>query len=252
MEDNQIILTQKEHLEILEEFKVWSGPFLVRILEESSDGPIPLGSGGLLEYKERYFVLTNAHVIKNVKNPKGNIIVPYTINDEKTYKMTIKSISNDTQKDIAIIEIDKSKQLNGSNHNFLPVTYIETDVESYSEKCNMVFCHGYPVFSTFVDKKNKVVDAETFPYGTFIQEFNKKDNQLFVLIDDEGTSEHGDTVDIPYVAGMSGSFAYGYYLDEIPSYKCLGVLTTWHTVDNLLEIYPINEFIDYLEENFFV
>lgn len=250
MEDDQITLTQEEHLEILEEFKFWSGPYLVRILEDSSDGPMTLGSGGLLEYKERYFVLTNAHVIKNVENPEENIIVPYTINDEKTYKMSIKSISKDTLKDIAIIEIDKSKQFDGSNHKFLPGTYIETDVESYSEKCNMVFCHGYPTFSTFVDTRNKVIDAETFPYGTFISEFSKKYNSLFVLVADEGTSEHGDTVEIPLVSGMSGSFVYGYYLDEIPRYKCLGVLTNWHRVDNLLEIYPINEFIDYLEENF--
>lgn len=251
MEDNQIILTQNEHLEILEEFKVWSGPFLVRILEESSDGPIPLGSGGLLEYKERYFVITNAHVIKNVKSLEKNIIIPYTINGKQTFKMSIISIKIDTPKDIAIIEINRSMQHNGSNHNFLPSTLIELDVEGYTEKSNMVFCHGYPSTSTFIHTSEKVIDAETLPYGTFIDKFDKDYHSIFAHIDVEGISEHGETIDIPEVAGMSGSFVYGYYLDEVPSYKCLGVLTNWYQEEKLLDIYPINEFIGFLEEKFF-
>lgn len=253
MESDQIIISPEEFLKELVRFKPWPGPgpYLARIIEEKDDDLIPLGSGGLLEYKGRYFVLSNEHVIKGIVDLLRNIILPYTSFDGISYKLEILSVEKDSEKDIAVFEVVKSEQFNNSNHLFLPYDYIENDVKSYAEKTNFVFCHGYPAFSTIVDSIKKEIEAETFPYCTFISEFDKNINSLFIHVNEERKSENGDIVDIPIVCGMSGSFVYGYYFNETPQYKCLGILTNWHQSEKLLEVYPINEFIDFIEEKFF-
>ncbi|WP_227495186.1 serine protease [Bacillus cereus] len=95
----QIIIGQEELLKLFREFVPWSGRYLVRLFE-LKDGVHPLGSGGLLKYKDRYFVLTNAHVIKDVED-KNDIRIPYTINDSQTYSMVVIDIKYNVPDDIA-------------------------------------------------------------------------------------------------------------------------------------------------------
>lgn len=254
MEKDRIVIESEELLQELGFFIPWSGPYLVRILglvEGCGDAPIPLGSGGLLEYKERHFILTNEHVIRLVNNPEKDIIVPYSLSNEKTYKMTIKSVEKDSMRDIAILEVKKNEPFDKSNHQFLTSANIEFDTKSYIEKTNIIFMHGYPTFLTSVDYDKRVIDAETFPYCTFVNEFDEKENSLMINIGEKGISEYKEEVEIPDVSGMSGSFVYAFYIEGEPRYKCLGILTNWYRTENLLEVYPINEFIEFIEENFF-
>jgi hypothetical protein len=244
----QIIIGQEELLKLFREFVPWSGRYLVRIFE-LKDGVHPLGSGGLLKYKDRYFVLTNAHVIKDVED-KNDIRIPYTINESQTYSMVVIDIKYNVPDDIAVLEVRFDDYLDRSNHSFLDSNFIDTNITEYTNNTNILYLHGYPSGRTTIDEENKEVDMETLPYCTFLAKFDDDIGSVFAIIDDEVTTEHNTTILTPVVSGMSGSFVYGYYLEE-PKFKLIGVLTNWHITDKRLEIYPIQEFIDYIDQNCF-
>lgn len=70
-------------------FKNWSGPVLVRLLYQREHDLKPLGSGGLINYRGRYFVITNEHVIRNIPEDErnGSIIIPYQGMTERTISL---------------------------------------------------------------------------------------------------------------------------------------------------------------------
>lgn len=244
----QIIIGQEELLELFKEFIPWSGRHLVRLFE-MKDGLNPLGSGGLLKYKDKYFLLTNAHVIKDVEN-KNNIRIPYTINDSQTRSMKIIDIKLNVPDDIAVLELEFNDDLAISNHSFLDSSLIDMDITEYTNNTNILYLHGYPSSRTNIDEKNKEIDMETLPYCTFVAEFDTEVNSVYAYINDEVTTEHNTTIPTPVVDGMSGSFVYGYYLEE-PKFKLIGVLTNWYITLERLDIYPIQEFMDYIDQNYF-
>ncbi len=244
----QIIIEKEELLKLFGEFVPWSGRYLVRLFQ-IKDGLHSLGSGGLLKYKDRYFVLTNAHVIRDVEDKK-DIIIPYTINESQTNSMTVIDMKHDLPADIAVLEVEFNNDLAISNHSFLDSNLIDMDITEYTNNTNILYLHGYPSGRTIIDEDNKVVDMETLPYCTFVAKFDNDINSVYAYIDAEVTTEHNITIPTPVVDGMSGSFVYGYYLEE-PTFKLIGVLTAWHIEDERLEIYPIHEFMDYIDQNYF-
>ncbi|MED0981374.1 trypsin-like peptidase domain-containing protein [Bacillus paramycoides] len=244
----EIIIEKEELLNLFGEFVPWSGKYLVRLFQRK-DGLHSLGSGGLLKYRGRHFVLTNAHVIRNVEDKK-DIIIPYMINDSQTYSMTVIDWKYNFPDDIAVLEVEFNDDIAISNHSFLDSNLIDTDITEYTNNTNILYLHGYPSGRTTIDEDNKEVEMETLPYCTFVAEFDTDINSVYAYIDEEVTTEHNITIPTPVVDGMSGSFVYGYYLEE-PKFKLIGVLTNWHITDKRLEIYPIQEFIDYIDQNCF-
>ena len=255
MGTNETIIPRETLLKELDSFKKWSGPFLVKILADIpkyGSNPVPLGSGGLVKYKNRYFVLTNAHVVNNndISDLVKEINIPYTFEDN-SYKMTILEAYKDSQADIAIFEIRYNENILKSNHQFLEVNNIEHDIPAFVDMTNIVFLQGYPFYSTTIDNVAKEITAETLPYCTFVESFDETVNSLYLITDSTGIDENGNEVELSHFGGISGSFVYGYYIDENSSYKCLGVVTNWHRADSLLEVYPMNEFLDFIERKFF-
>lgn len=252
----EIILDQKFLLDELKRFKKWSGPNLVKILAVIADygsDPISLGSGGLLEYKNRYFVVTNSHVFNLCSDIVNQVLIPYTVED-KTYKMSVLKAHRDTSKDIAVVEVSFSENILKSNHRFLSFDLVEFNLKEYEKITNVVFCHGYPSHSTSFDYENKEITAESFPYCTFIDEntaFSESDNELILIGDQKGINELGESVSIGAYYGMSGSFAYGYYHQGIIPYKCLGVLTYWYQNEKTLSVTPMDEIVNFIEQHFF-
>lgn len=245
----EIVIPRELLLKEFEEFTPWSGRHLVRLMGMKDSKMVPLGSGGMLKYKDRYFVLTNAHVIRGID--KNDIRIPYTINDSVTYSMTILDVKFSLSDDLAALEIRFSEKINESNHEFLDSIYIETNIEEYIARTNILYLHGYPYGGTTIDDEKKEIEAVTFPFCTFVDKYDTYIGSVFAFIDDEGTSEFNTTINIPVVAGMSGSFVYGYYYLEEPKYKLIGILTNWHIVEGRLEIFPIVEFLNYIDNNFF-
>jgi hypothetical protein len=244
----EIIIEKEELLKLFGEFVPWSGKYLVRLFQ-MKDGLQSLGSGGLLKYKGRHFVLTNAHVIKAVEDKK-DIRIPYTINDSQTYSMTVIDMKYDSPADIAVLEVEFNDYLAISNHGFLDSNLVDTDITQYTNNTNVLYLHGYPASRTIIDEKNKEVDMETLPYCTFVDKFDTDENSVYAYINEEVTTEHNIIIPTPVVDGMSGSFVYGYYLEE-PKFKLIGVLTNWYIPEERLVIYPIHEFMDYIDRNYF-
>ncbi|MGN7387122.1 hypothetical protein [Sporosarcina sp. SAFN-015] len=237
----------------LDRFTPWSGPFLVRIMgmfPDFEEKPIPLGSGGLLKYRGRHFVITNHHVIKNIVDLKKDIRIPYSIKNE-TYSMTVLDAYSNSEDDIAIIEIKFNSNINISNHAFVNEEFIEYNIRDYVNKTNIIFIHGYPSLKTTINYDKLEIEATTFPYCTFIDKFDEYINSLFVLIDETGVSKFQEKEDVPNVSGMSGSFVYGYYYNQNPRFKLIGDLTSWDKSDSTLEVYPISEFTDFIDKYFY-
>ncbi|WP_172605346.1 S1 family peptidase [Bacillus cereus] len=245
----EIIIGHDELAKMFPEFKEFSGKHLVRILKIKDSKIEALGSGGLLKYKDRYFVITNAHVINGVED-KREIRIPYIVNDGRTYSMEVLDIKFNLPADIAILEISLDDKFVRSKHEFLDTCFIDTDLKGYVDRTNILYLHGYPSGGTNIDEENMGVDIETLPYCTFVAEFDEEIGSLYAHIDKEVRTEFGDYIPTPVVTGMSGSFVFGYYLEK-PTFKVIGILTAWHIDDEILEIYPIQEFIDYIDQNYF-
>lgn len=247
------IISTESLLQESKDFTPWSALYLVRIFKKDGENLFPLGSGGLLKYRNKYFVLTNYHVIKSVENINEEVVVPYTVRTEEycqSYMMQIINHKYLKYDDIAVLEIQFSTNINLSQHRFLDEKFLDLNIEDYAAKNNILFLHGYPSVNTKIDDEKKEIVAETFPYYTFIDKYDTYIESIFAYIDEKGTSELNETVKIPDVYGMSGSFVYGYYL-ESPKFKLVGVLTSWDKNGNRLEVYPIREFIKFINECFF-
>lgn len=255
MEAKKITIKQEELLEELELFTQWSGPFLVRIMGNSNipgyDPPFTLGSGGLLKYRNRYFAITNHHVIKNLANIKEDIRIPYTVKDLGTFSMTVLEAYSSSMEDLAAFEVRYNSYIEKSNHSFITEDYIDYKIKEFASRTNITFIHGYPAIRTNIDDARKEIEAITFPYCTFIDRFDERIQSLFVFVNDTGVSKFSNEEEVPDVSGMSGSFVYGYYHDEFPRYKLIGVLTSWDKSESTLEIYPIKEFTDFIDKKFF-
>lgn len=234
-------------------FKEWSGPVLVKLFDESEYGLLPLGSGGLLKYRGRYFVITNQHVIQNVvkERRKDNIIIPYKNKNNDDLSVKIICDQEDKENDFAALEISETSVKYMKNHWFLDETYIEKDVLNYIERSNIVFLHGFPWTETNIDYESKIVDMTTLPYTTFVNEYHDYSNILELTADSKGISEFGNEIELPGFAGMSGSLVYGYYRDDLIPYKCLGILSYWESNNNILGVFPIGEVISFLDTKFF-
>ncbi|PDY38431.1 hypothetical protein COO17_21095 [Bacillus wiedmannii] len=244
-----IIIGHDKLASMFPEFKELSGKHLVRILKIKDSKIEALGSGGLLKYKDRYFVITNAHVIKGVED-KREIRIPYIVNDDCSFSMEILDMKFNLPDDIAVLEINLKDNFVRSKLEFLDACFLDTDLKGYVDRTNILYLHGYPSGGTNIDEDNMGIEIETLPYCTFVAEFDEEIGSLYAYINDEVITEFGDYIPTPVVTGMSGSFVYGYYLEE-STFRVIGVLTAWHIEDERLEIYPIQEFIDYIDKNYF-
>jgi len=254
MEVNEVIIPRKDLLNELGLFKKWSGPFLVKILSNSPDfGLRSLGSGGLMKYKKRYFVITNAHVIRYIEeeNILNEIVIPHRDKLNKDFIMKIIKAERDNYADIAAMEICPSTIDTMGNHWFITEAYLEYDLNDFIARTNVVLIHGFPGSKTRIDNDNKIVDMETLPYLTYTKDCDVSDDSLTLYTEETGVSELGVSVELPAFDGMSGSFVYGYNKDKIIPYTFLGLLTLWDKVEKTLEITTTSEVIKYLENNFF-
>jgi hypothetical protein len=256
-----IILEEKGYIEIPREellaetvrFKGWSGPVLVKLFGNSGYGLYSLGSAGLIKYKNRYFVVTNEHVVKHVEkeNRQNEIIIPFK--DKNGNDMNAKIIDHDDNEDIdfAAFEICPTSVSEMKNHWFIDETYIELSVTDYLKRSNVVFLHGFPASQTSIDYQSRTVDMVTLPYTTFVDNYDDFSDILELTIEKRGISEFGTEIELPHLGGMSGSLVYGYYRGELIPYKCLGILSYWKENENLLGVFPIHEVIKFLDESFF-
>lgn len=254
MENNKYqIIPQKDLLKELVLFKDWSGPILVKVMSDTSEfGMRSLGSGGLLNYKGRYFVITNEHVISSVQNDNriNEIFIPYKNKMNVDNKMKIIDEKSDFGEDLAVLEICPKTIKDMNNHHFLDEIYLESDIEDFVNRTNVVFLHGFPGSETKINDNDKLVDMTTFPYLTFVESYDTFVGTLDLHTEDTGLSELGTTVNIPDFYGMSGSFVYGYNKGNIIPYTFLGILTNWYKSENKLAVTPTKDVIKFLEDNF--
>lgn len=254
-DENVIRITNEVLREETGRFKDWSGPILIKLLADDNDFIYSLGSGGLIKYRERYFAITNKHVVSSIipSERLRGINIPYKDKGGVDRRMTIIAEAEDTDNDIAAFEISANSAANFGDTRFLEEHQIEKDVKNYIDNTsNIVFLHGYPIYDTKIDYVNKVIDMETLPYTTFIDSYDDYADIIMLDCDLTGITEYGETIEITTFNGMSGSLIYGYYLDgDKTYYKCLGILTFWEQNNNRLGVFPINDVLNFLDNAFF-
>jgi hypothetical protein len=254
-DENVLIITTEELRRETARFKEWSGPILVKLLADNEDYIYSLGSGGLIKYKERYFAITNEHVVRSINQNEriSGINIPYKDKNGIDKRMTIIAEAEDKDNDIAAFEISPHSVININNCRFLEEDQMEKDVKDYIENTsNIVFSHGYPMYETTIDYEEKVVSMETLPYTTFIDSYDQFSDIIMLTCDLKGISEFGNEIEISTFGGMSGSLIYGYYKEaDKTNYKCLGILSFWEQNNNRLGVYPINDVLNFVETAFF-
>lgn len=235
-------------------FKQISGPILCRVLADWNTDEYRytlLGSGGFLNFKGKYFVITNYHVVQSVPEeglPK-NIVVP--IVHHGTSKARFTRYALDKRSDLAAFEIVEEDIDRFDPKRFITEDYAQINpVEYLRDQNNMVLLHGCPSDMSGIDYNDQVVQVTTFPYVTFAIGYQEESNIIQVSAHSEGLNEQGKIVTIPRLNGMSGSFAYTYGQGVVP-YRLLGLLSNGSRESGSAWILPIQEIFQFIEKNFF-
>ncbi|WP_147533010.1 hypothetical protein [Bacillus marasmi] len=243
---------------ILKEFKHFkdiSGPYLCRILGDSPEyGDYRyffLGSGGFLKFREKFFVVTNYHEVKDIPYEERleRIVVP--IVSDGTAKAVLINQAEDKHIDLAAFEIPNTDVARFHPKNFVTDEKLETEPVNYLESvCNNVLLHGFPGERSIIDYDKKIIGITTFPYGTFAKGYDKDIDMIELDAAITGIDENGDVVNVPVFNGMSGSFAYTITEGLIP-YKCFGVLSNGEKNAGSMWVIPINQVLTFIENSFF-
>lgn len=152
--------------EVLKEtirFREWLGPALVKLFY-SDDGLYPLGSGGLIKYKERFFIVTNEHVVRGIIREKRmvDIVILYTDKNNSSFSAEIIGENEDRDLDIAAFEIRAYSAQQMVNQYFMDEALIESNIDNFLKLSNIVFLHGFPYENTEIDHDKKVIETTSF------------------------------------------------------------------------------------------
>ena len=183
------------------------------------------GSGGLIEYKINdiciHFIITAAHVIKDICNKTGNAIIKIPFDnlrqDNNNLALTIDMLSLphiiDTMNDIALIQIS-SENFTNTGYKFFPLD----DKIKYNITENMnVLIFGIPwnrikcSYRKNRDMQTQQLVVNGFQFPTSIT--GKKNNSIFlsfpndVIIYKENSVIKGKNID---PSGLSGSIVWSY------------------------------------------
>ncbi|WP_273854012.1 hypothetical protein [Guptibacillus spartinae] len=249
------IINPEKFMEIMPEFKAWSGLALVKIFDDSGSKIKPLGSGGLVNYKGRYFVVTNEHVVRSV--PKGNraiyINIPYADKDAIDRKMIVINDAENKDNDLAAFEISEETVNKMNEKSFLSEENYDLDIEDYiNDISNVIFVHGYAVYDTQIDHMEKTIDMVTTPYQTTVAEYDQYAEILNIHSNQEGISEYGEEIEVSTFSGMSGSLVFGLYMEPGGiDYKAIGILSEWEKSESKLLVFPFKDITNFLDESFF-
>lgn len=250
-------IPQEELLQKSKQFKEWSGPMLCRIFNRTHVEGYEigsLGSGGFLKYKNRFFVITAEHVLRD--NILADILIPYGYQSDPKI-LTLTQLKEDKENDIAVVEIKaQSAQFMQEINNrcFLEESLLNTDPFGYYSKVsNVVFLHGVTAQETNFDYENRIIEMTTTPYITFIDRIDEASERIVLMAGAEGISENGESgYKLPEFNGMSGSFVYSYRRDDdLHPFRCLGVLSNGSRESGFMWVIPIGEVIEQIEQNFF-
>lgn len=238
----------------MNEFKQISGPKLCRILADqgtnSGERYLFLGSGGFLHYNDKYFIVTNHHVVRSIPydDRLNKIVVP--IVDEGTSKAVLINQAEDIENDLAVFELPKSDLIRFKPKGFLEPCMIEIDPVSYLENsCNIAFIHGFPNSRSNIDHGKKTIVVETLPYATYAADYDGGMDLIKLSAPGEGIDQLRKDVELPEYYGMSGSFVYCRANGVIP-FKGIGVLSRGLRDAAVMWVMPIKNVLDMIDTNF--
>lgn len=166
--------TREELMRELQQFKIWSGPKIAKVFRRTSIPGYelePIGSGGFIKYRGKYFLLTNAHVINTIRD--GDVLENIVVSNKKNnQRMNFIRYNSDDELDIAVLELDPMEAQNDSGRLFIDQRCFE-EATKYINYNNIAFVHGFPRMQTEVYSEGQQCIAETtsFPYLTFIREY---------------------------------------------------------------------------------
>lgn len=239
----------KQFINEMKPFKFLSGQFQCRILGLSDiegAGYFLKGSGGYLTYKNRYFLVTNYHVVEDLSLKK--VIAPCVSNGRKIAKLI--DDKRDSDSDIAVFEIDRSSIENFEGKGFINQKLIKSNPISYLKKYNPVFLHASPGEKSSINYESKEVNLTTFPYCTFAKG-TLRDYLIKLSADTYGINEIGDKQNVPKFTGMSGSWAYSYHPKSLLPYKCIGLLSMGTPESGNIWAIKIDNIIEFINKYFF-
>lgn len=238
----------------MEPFKQWSGPKIAKVFGKTNIPDFeynPIGSGGFIFYRNRYFFVTNHHVVESIEGDVlENTVVTFL--DEGIEIAKFVGVESDKEIDICVLEIDHEFAQKHSYRQFLSSDCFE-NTEEYLGRCNFVFIHGFPYANTEIDFNARVIETTSLPYMTFIEGYNE-DLELIRLScnKEENVDEFGQAIQLPEFFGMSGSFVFSYRLRDIANpYGLLGVITMGTLESGTIWIVPAEKIISFIDNKFF-
>jgi hypothetical protein len=246
------------HQELLREvvqFKEWSGPKIAKVFRKTGVPGYelaPIGSGGFICYRDKYFFVTNNHVVQTIEegNILENIVVPFS--DHGKIIVQFVRCESDPDNDISVLEIDQQFAQSKSDKLFIDSKCFE-DPKNYLNRCNFVFIHGFPSANTHIDNVEKVVETVSLPYVTFIKHYYEESNLISLFCENDGNiDEFQKKVQLPELYGMSGSIVFSYRLGDVMyPYGVLGVVTNGTLSSETIWLTPIDDVISFIDSNFF-
>lgn len=252
------ILSTFDLIRELEQFRVWSSSKIAKVFRKTEIPGYelaPIGSGGFMHYKNKFFFITNAHVVKTINDGDfiGKIVVPLKDHGKEIVKFI--QCELDYELDIAVLEIDQSQAQSDSDKLFIEHQCFEEPTQ-YLDRCNFVFVHGFPASQTNVESSDRIVVAETtsLPYLSFFKEYHREINLITIHYYKEGNiNAYLSPTQLPEADGLSGSLVFSYrYGDIYFPFGLLGVIQMGSLKSETLWLTPIDDVVNFIESAFFV
>lgn len=191
--------------EVMSRLKINTGRYQFKLFDE--DG-YSIGSGFLLNYRNKYFFITCNHCLKHVQDV-SKLIVPIIYPDGEVKSFNLKKEIIDEDSDLAAFEIGYVDLSDTANNNeYICNDLFENISENPIEINDFILLHGTPFSGINRVKKNENVELnlETLPYFTVVTDYS--DDFITVSVEKDGIGEDGEIYQIPDFFGMSGSPAF--------------------------------------------
>ncbi|WP_238651799.1 serine protease [Paenibacillus piscarius] len=178
-----------------------TGKYQIKLLDQAM---YPLGSGILLNYRKRYFIVTCYHCVRYIDDVR-DLIAPVHYPNGQVKAFNLRNPQSDPESDLASFEIsyvDLSVTQNEKGY-IQEVLFDELKPENNIGELIVINATNYTGYDRDEKEGLTLLRLTTLPYFTEIEEY---ENDFFKgNADTKGIGEDGVEYQVETFAGMSGS-----------------------------------------------
>ncbi|MCU6793311.1 serine protease [Paenibacillus sp. WQ 127069] len=255
----EIELTRKEFEEIEPIFREYAKQRTTKLLIQTNYPEYPYymsGSASYFFYRNKHFLLTCEHCVKDVAPIDRTSLVKALCNTDNGMTVArINSHRRDVEMDLAVFELE-SDYCNSNNfvgHAFVVEKQIKKDYINYLENQNNVIllCGSSSDESSGIDFDTGKGIISNGVIITFYNNYNYEYDLLNINISNIGFTIEGGYREINEVKGLSGSWIYCYQRGDRIPFKGIGMIVRGSRDSGNMWALGIDKITSFIDSQYF-